>query len=56
MAYLDWSRSEDDRIEELVAQEREGEPFDTGRRGVRSIWRRIDKDTEKQQALYSAKS
>ncbi|KAL2019068.1 hypothetical protein VTK56DRAFT_10099 [Thermocarpiscus australiensis] len=52
MAYLDWSRSEDDRIEALVAQEREHEPFDTGRRGVDDIWRWIEKDDEEQQALY----
>jgi len=27
MAYLDWSRSEDDRIKAQVAQERQCEPF-----------------------------
>ena len=52
MAYLDWSRSEDDRVEALVARERENEPFDTGRRGVSDIWRRIERDVEEQQALY----
>jgi hypothetical protein len=53
MAYLDWSRAEDARIEGLVAQEREHEPFDTGRRGVGDIWRTIERDVEEQQALYS---
>lgn len=52
MAYLYWSKAEDDRIEALVAQEREHEPFDTGRRGVGDIWRRIERDAEEQQALY----
>ncbi|KAL2015779.1 hypothetical protein VTK56DRAFT_4852 [Thermocarpiscus australiensis] len=53
MAYLDWSRAEDASIEGLVAQEREHEPFDTGRRGVGDIWRRIERDVEVQQASYS---
>ena len=53
MAYLDWSRAEEDRIEGLVAQEREHEPFDIGRRGVGDLWRRIERDIEEQQALYS---
>ena len=55
MAYLDWSKSEDDRIDAQIAQEREDNPFDTGRRGVNEIWRRIERDIEEQQSLYSAK-
>lgn len=56
MAYLDWSRAEDSRIDAQVTQEREKEPFDTGRRGVDDIWRRIDRDIEEQQAVYSAEN
>lgn len=56
MAYLDWSNAEDDRIEALVAQERENEPFDTGRRGVGDIWRRVERDIEEQRAVYSAEN
>lgn len=56
MAYLDWSRAEDSRIDAQVTQEREKELFDTGRRGVDDIWRRIDRDIEEQQAVYSAEN
>jgi len=48
MAYLDWSKVEDDRIEAQVEQEMEDNPFETGRRGVREIWRRIERDIEDQ--------
>lgn len=53
MAYLDWSRAEDGRVEVQVAQEMEINPFSTGRRGVAEIWKRVDRDIEEQQALYS---
>ena len=53
MAYLDWSKAEDDRIEAKVARELGDNPLGTGRRGVADIWRRIDRDTEEQQALHS---
>ena len=45
MAYLDWSKSEDDRIEAQVAAEIEGNPFST-RRGVQEIWEATEKDSE----------
>ena len=54
MAYLDWSSTEDVRIEAQVAQEMESNPFDTVRRGVGEIWRRIEKDIEEQKTLYRA--
>jgi hypothetical protein len=50
MAYLDWSKAEESRIDALVAQEME--PFDS-RRGMSEIWRRVESDIEEQQALYS---
>jgi len=53
---LDWSKAEDDRVEALVAQERENEPFDTGRRGVGDIWRRVERDIEEQRAAYLAEN
>ena len=56
MAYLDWSNAEDDQIEALVAKERENEPFDTGRRGVGDIWRRVERDIEEQRAVCSAEN
>jgi hypothetical protein len=37
MAYLDWSKAEEMRVESQIAEERENEPFDTGRRGVAEI-------------------
>ncbi|KAF4333456.1 transposase [Fusarium beomiforme] len=37
MAYLDWSKAEEDRAETRVAAEMEGNPF-SNRRGMREIW------------------
>ena len=39
MAYLDWNKLEDDRVDEQVFQEVQENPFDTGRRGVDNIWK-----------------
>jgi len=44
MAYLDWSKAEDTRIDAQVAQEID--IFDTERRGVRDIWARVERDIE----------
>jgi hypothetical protein len=54
IAYLDWSKAEEDRIEVQVAQEMENNPYDTGRRGIGEILRRIDKEIEGQHASHSA--
>ncbi len=51
MAYLDWNREEDKRIDAQVA--REGD--EPGRRGVGAIWRRVERDIEEQQLIYSKK-
>ncbi|OAQ60872.1 mutator-like element transposase [Pochonia chlamydosporia 170] len=51
MAYLDWSRAEEVRVEALVAAEMEGEPF-SNRRGMREIWEAAAADCDAQQALY----
>ncbi|KAL9561263.1 hypothetical protein ACKAV7_014618 [Fusarium commune] len=52
MAYLDWSKAEDDRVEAQVAAEMEGNPF-SKRRGMREIWEAAAADCEAQEALYS---
>jgi hypothetical protein len=54
MAYLDWSKAEDDRVEAQVAAEMEGNPF-SSRRGMGDIWRAAEKDSEMQQAFYSGR-
>ena len=54
MAYLDWNKSEDDRIDQQVYQEVQKNPFNTGRRGVDSLWKRVEKDLKEQESLYSA--
>ena len=46
--------SDNDRIDAQVAREKEDNPFNTGRRGVNEIWRRIERDIEEQQSFYSA--
>jgi hypothetical protein len=53
MAYLDWNKAEDERIEAQVAREIESNPFASRRRGVQDIWRRIEEDVKEQEALYS---
>jgi len=52
MAYLDWDKSENDRVEAQVAAETEGNPF-SSRRGMGEIWRAAERDLEEQEALYS---
>jgi hypothetical protein len=54
MAYLDWSKAEDDRIEAQVLQELGSDPMRNGRRGVKEIWKRIEEDSEAQQARHFA--
>ena len=51
MAYLDWDKSENDRVEAHVAAEIEGNPF-SSRRGMGEIWRAAENDLEEQVALY----
>lgn len=54
MAYLDWDKAEDDRVEAQVLAEMEGNHF-SSRRGMRDIWAATDADCEAQEALYSGK-
>lgn len=53
IAYLDWSKSEDDRVDKQVFAEVEENPFNTGRRGIDDDWNRVEKDIEEQESLYS---
>ncbi len=52
MAYLDWDKSENDRIDEKVADEIIVQSF-SGRRGVDDIWSACEKDSEERQAFYN---
>jgi hypothetical protein len=54
MAYLDWAKAEDERIEAQVAEEIGDSPLANSRRGVKDIWRRIETDSREQEALHSA--
>lgn len=54
MAYLDWSKAEDERIEPQVAEEMGDNPLANKRKGVKEIWQRIEKDSREQEALHSA--
>ena len=54
MAYLDWSKVEDDRVESQVATEMERIPF-SSRRGMCDIWEAAAADSEAQQAIYSGR-
>ncbi|KAF4465100.1 mutator-like element transposase [Fusarium albosuccineum] len=54
MAYLDWNKAEDDRVEAQVAADMESNPFSAGRRGMGRIWEAAERDSKEQQGLYSA--
>lgn len=54
MAYVDWSKAEDDRVEAQVAAEMEGNPF-SSRRGMHDIWEATARDIEAQEAFYSSR-
>jgi hypothetical protein len=54
MAYLDWSKAEDDRVEAQAAAEMKSNPFPS-RRGMREIWKAAAADSEAQQAFYSGR-
>jgi len=54
MAYLDWDKSENDRVDAQVAMEIEGSPF-SSRRGMGEIWRAAEKDLKEREALYSSR-
>lgn len=52
MAYLDWDKLENDRLDAQVADEIVLQPF-SSRRGPGEIWRACEKDIEEQQAFYN---
>lgn len=43
LAYLDWERAEQERVEELLVAEAGESPFRNKRRGMGSIWRRVER-------------
>lgn len=54
MAYLDWSKAEDDRVDAEVATEMEGNMF-SGRRGMGDIWEAAARDSRAREAFYIGK-
>ncbi len=52
IAYLDWDKAEEDRVEAIVAAEMEANPF-SKRRGMHEIWEAAAADCAAQEALYS---
>lgn len=48
MAYLDWDKSENERLDAQVVDEIVVQPF-SNRRGMSEIWRECEKDSEEQQ-------
>ena len=52
MAYLDWSKAEDTRVEAQVSDEMRANPMrKTG--GLKDIWEKAKEDSRVQQALHS---
>lgn len=56
MAYLDWSKAEDERVEDVVAKELRDHPSGSKRRGMKDIWKSVERDSKEQQALQSRSS
>ncbi|KAH7471854.1 hypothetical protein FOMA001_g12957 [Fusarium oxysporum f. sp. matthiolae] len=54
MAYLDWSKAEDERIEAQVVKEMGKNPLANKRRGMTEIWRKAEMDNIEQETLYAA--
>ncbi|KAF6527447.1 hypothetical protein HZS61_010491 [Fusarium oxysporum f. sp. conglutinans] len=54
MAYLDWSKAEDERIEAQVVKEMGKNPLANKRRGMTEIWRKAEMDSIEQETLYAA--
>lgn len=54
IAYLDWTKAEDDRVEAQIAGEVESNLL-SSRRGMREIWEAAAADGEAQQAFYSGR-
>jgi hypothetical protein len=48
MAYLDWDKAEDDRIDGIVREDVEANGFGTRRRGRGQLWAEADRDIEEQ--------
>ncbi|KJZ69936.1 hypothetical protein HIM_10674 [Hirsutella minnesotensis 3608] len=53
MAYLDWSKAEDERIEAQVAKEMGDNPLANKRKGLTEIWQRVEEDSREQVLLHS---
>jgi hypothetical protein len=54
VAYLDWSKAEDERIEAQVVKEIGKNPLANKRRGMTEIWRKAEMDSIEQETLYAA--
>ncbi|KAM4055699.1 hypothetical protein HRG_015115 [Hirsutella rhossiliensis] len=52
MAYLDWDKAEEERLDARVAEEMQAQPF-SRERGTAGIWADCERDSEEQQANYS---
>ena len=55
VAYLDWSKAEDKRIEAQVTKEMGDNPLANRRRGVQEVWRSVERDSKEQEALHMTK-
>ena len=53
MAYLDWSRAEDERVEAQVAEELGDNPLANTRRGMKEVWQRVEEDSREQEVRHS---
>lgn len=54
MSYLDWNRSENERLDAQVAEDVVVQLF-LSRRGIEEIWRECVREIKEQQELYIAR-
>ena len=52
MAYIDWDKAEEIRVEQRVAEDMAIEPVPR-RRGMQALWAAAERDVEEQEALYA---
>ena len=52
MAYLDWDKAEDARVEAVVRKDTETSGFGRRTRGTGYVWAQVDRDIEEQVCLY----
>ena len=54
MAYIDWDRVEEDRVNGIVREDVEANGFGARRRGLGHLWAEADRDIEEQSRIHGS--